>query len=151
MRGAIMLIREILQAHREAVLTVSADDLILAAARLLAPRHVGILVVLGDNRRVEGVLSERDIVRGVATAHEELHEMKVRELMTRDFAFCGLGDTAEAAMGVMSQRQVRHLPVIEGGVLQGLISIADVLKNRFDACEIDSRALRDYVGGVGYH
>ncbi len=146
-----MLVRDLLRADREAVFTVSADDSVLAAARLLAPRHVGIVVVIGDNRRVEGVLSERDIVRGVATAHEKLREMKVRELMTRDFAFCSPEDTAEAAMAVMSQRQVRHLPVIEGGVLQGLINIADVLKNRFDACEIDSQALRDYIGGGGYH
>ena len=97
------------------------------------------------------MLSERDIVRGVATAHEKLRDMKVRELMTRDFAFCSPADTAEAAMAVMSERQVRHLPVIEGGVLQGLVSITDVLKNRFDACEIDSQTLRDYVAGVGYH
>lgn len=146
-----MLVRELLQAKSENVFTVLADDPIAEAARLLARRHVGIAIVIGDKRRVEGVLSERDVVRGVATAHERLGEMKVRDLMTRDFAFCGPEDTGETAMAIMSQRQVRHLPVIERGTLQGLIGIADVLKHRFDACEIDSQALRDYVGGAGYH
>ncbi len=146
-----MLVKELLQANPENVFTVLPDDSITEAARLLARRHVGVVVVIGDKRRVEGVLSERDVVRGVATAHERLGEMKVHELMARDFAFCEPEDTGETAMAIMSQRQVRHLPVIERGVLLGVIGIADVLRRRFDACEIDSQALRDYVGGAGYH
>ncbi len=146
-----MFVKELMQANRENVLTISADESIVDAARILSRPHIEFVVVLGGDRRVEGVLSERDIVRGVATMGEKIGQVKVGELMSRNFAFCGPDDTAEAAAAVMSRRQVRHLPVVASGLLQGMISIGDVLKYRFDACEIDSHALRDYIAGAGYH
>lgn len=146
-----MLVRELLPAKTGSVLTVLPDESVSEAARLLSGSRVGILVVLGDNGQVQGVLSERDIVCGVAHECEKLCKMRVHELMSRDFASCSPEDTADAATTVMTERHVRHLPVIENGVLKALISISDVLKHRFDACEIDSHALRDYVAGVGYH
>ena len=146
-----MLVREFLQARGEHVHTVSADDPVPAAARVLSDRPVGILVVLGDDGRVQGVLSKGDIAREVARDCRRLCTMKVRELMTRNFVACRPDDTGEAVTAMMAERHVGHLPVIEDGVLKGLISIEDVLRHRFDACEIDSSALRNYVAGVGYH
>jgi CBS domain-containing protein len=116
-----MLIEEFMQSNRENVLTISAGEPIIEAARVLSRPHVEFLVVLGDDRRVAGVLSERDIVRGVVTVGEKVGQVKVQELMTRNFAFCGPDDTAETAAAVMSRRQVRHLPVVVSGVLLGLI------------------------------
>lgn len=146
-----MRVRELLQEKTGGVHTVGWNESVPAAARLLSDRRIGILVVLDDKGHVLGVLSERDIVFGVAGNCENLSKMRVDDLMSRRFASCSPEDTAEAAMEVMAERHVRHLPVIENEVLKGLISITDVLKHRFDACEIDSSALRDYIASVGYH
>lgn len=146
-----MLVKEFLRARGEHVHTVSADEPVPAAARVLSERPVGVLIVLGDDGRVQGILSKRDIAREVARDCQRLCTMKVRDLMSRDFVTCRPDDTAEAVTAMMAERHVRHLPVIEDGVLIELISIEDVLKHQFDACEIDSSALRNYVAGAGYY
>ncbi len=91
------------------------------------------------------MISERDIIRGVAVNGARALEMRVRDLMTSEVITCKPTETISEVMKVMTERRFRHLPVIDGGELQGIISIGDVVKNRLEETEMEARVLRDYV------
>ena len=108
-------------------------------------KHIGAILVCGANGKVVGVISERDIIRGIAVNGERALEMHVRELMTGDVIACKPADTIAEVMKMMTMQRFRHMPVIEDGEIKGMISIGDVVKNRIEETEMEARALRDYV------
>ena len=105
----------------------------------------GAVVVCDAAAKVVGVISERDIIRGVAVNGARALEMRVRDLMTGEVITCKPTETISEVMKVMTERRFRHLPVVDGGELQGIISIGDVVKNRLEETEMEARVLRDYV------
>ena len=92
-----------------------------------------------------GVVSERDIIRGIALNGASALDMEVRDLMTSEVVTCKPTDTISEVMRVMTTRRFRHLPVMEDGALKGMISIGDVVKYRLEETEMEARVLRDYV------
>ncbi|MBF0391933.1 MAG: CBS domain-containing protein [Alphaproteobacteria bacterium] len=142
-----MLVKSILHGKGATVVTTRASTTVGAAARLLHANRIGVVVVVDDVGHVAGILSERDIVRGMAMFGEQVHDMPIGDLMSENVLTCGLDDSVESLMAVMTERRVRHLPVLEEGRLLGIISIGDVVKNRLDEATLVVDSLRDYVTG----
>jgi len=143
-----MNVETILRAKGRDVATISPEASIGEAVRALASRGIGALVVSEDGTTVEGILSERDIVRALADLGGALLDAKVAELMTRRVHTATPTDAIEDLMGMMTQKRIRHLPVVsEEGGLCGIVSIGDVVKNRLDEIEFEASSLRSMIAG----
>ncbi len=140
-----MHVADILKVKGTDVVTTGPDETVAATVRLLNVKRIGAIVVCDAAAKVVGVISERDIIRGVAVNGARALEMGVRDLMTSEVITCKPTETISEVMKVMTERRFRHLPVINGGELQGIISIGDVVKNRLEETEMEARVLRDYV------
>jgi CBS domain-containing protein len=106
---------------------------------------VGALVVSEDGTSVVGILSERDISHGLAEHGGAVAEHTVSDLMTRGVIHCVAQDGIAQIAKVMTQRRIRHLPVMEGQTLIGIVSIGDVVRHRLDELELEANVLRDYA------
>ena len=140
-----MNVREILSVKGKDVVTIEPNTNLAAAAKLLAERRIGALVVTGPAGRVVGILSERDIVHVLATGGIAALETPVSEAMTRKVTTCSPSDTIGSIMERMTAGKFRHVPVVEQGQLTGIISIGDVVKHRLMEMENEQAALRDYI------
>ena len=140
-----MYISDILNAKGTEVITTGPAETVAATARLLNYQRIGAVIVRDAKDKVIGVVSERDIIRGIAVNGARALDMEVRELMTREVVSCKPTDTISEVMRVMTTRRFRHLPVMEDGELKGMVSIGDVVKYRLDETELETRVLRDYV------
>jgi CBS domain-containing protein len=136
-------VENILDAKGRHVETIAPDATVLMAVHRLTSMKIGALVVSVDGERVEGVLSERDIVSGLLHHGDRLTDLRVREVMARSVPVCGPGDTIKQAMAQMTRTRNRHLPVVDDGKLCGLLSIGDVVKNRLEEMELETNVLRD--------
>jgi CBS domain-containing protein len=116
-----------------------------AAAKLLAARRIGAVVIRGAGGRLAGILSERDIVRALSEHGAEALNLPVGQAMTRNVATCGEDDTVASIMERMTEGKFRHMPVLKKGRLIGLVSIGDVVKQRVEEVEQESEAMRDYI------
>lgn len=146
-----MLVQSILQskARGAGIVTVPAHTLIADAAQILAENRIGALIVATPNGVIDGILSERDIVRGLAQQGEACLKAPVSELMTAAVLTCREDDTIENLMQVMTSRRIRHLPVLDGrDQLIGIVTIGDVVKSRLDEATQEVNSLRDYVAAV---
>ena len=140
-----MNVETILATKGREVVTVKPGESVAAAAETLHKRRIGAALVLGEDGSIDGVVSERDIVRGLATHGGVVLGMKVSELMTSDVLTCEPGDAVDHIMAVMTERRVRHLPVLRNGKLVGVISIGDVVKHRLAEIEGEAQRLREYI------
>jgi CBS domain-containing protein len=140
-----MTVKAILSVKGTDVFTIEPTANLAGAARLLAERKVGALVVTGPDRRVIGIVSERDIVQELAAHGMAALELPLTDIMTRNVTTCGIGDTISMVMERMTNGKFRHLPVVEQGRLAGLVSIGDVVKHRLKEMEREQSALRDYI------
>ena len=141
-----MYVSQILKGKGTNVVTALADDTIARAAEQLATERIGAVVVMGEGRIV-GILSERDIAYGLARHGQDLLALRVSDLMSRLVATCSLEDDTGTLMEMMTDRRVRHLPVLDNGKLAGIISIGDVVKARLSEMAVEVNDLRDYVAG----
>ncbi len=140
-----MHISAILNAKETEVIATGPAETVAATARLLNYQRIGAVLVRDAKDNVIGVVSERDIIHGIAVNGARALDMEVRELMTKEVVTCKPTDTISEVMRVMTTRRFRHLPVMEDGTLKGMISIGDVVKHRLDESELETRVLRDYV------
>lgn len=143
-----MLVKSILKAKARGagVVTVSPDASVGEAARLLATHRIGALVAVEEGGALAGILSERDIVRGMATHDDVCTTAKVRDLMTAAVLTCREEDSVESLMKIMTGKRIRHLPVLDGDDrLIGIVTIGDVVKSRLDEADMDLDNLRHYV------
>ncbi len=140
-----MHISAILNAKGTEVIATGPAETVAATARLLNYQRIGAVLVRDAKDNVIGVISERDIIHGIAVNGARALDMEVRELMTREVVSCKPTDTISEVMRVMTTHRFRHLPVMEDGTLKGVISIGDVVKHRLDESELETRVLRDYV------
>jgi CBS domain-containing protein len=116
--------------------------------RTLGERRIGALVVSGDGRVIEGIISERDIVGAASRSGAAALEASVGSVMSTDVITCSLGDGVDRLMSLMTDRRIRHLPVVDDhGHLAGIVSIGDVVKARLTELEHENRALADYISG----
>ncbi len=140
-----MHISAILNAKGTEVIATGPAETVAATARLLNYHRIGAVLVRDAKDNVIGVISERDIIHGIAVNGARALDMEVRELMTKEVVTCKPTDTISEVMRVMTTRRFRHMPVMEDGTLKGMISIGDVVKHRLDESELETRVLRDYV------
>ena len=140
-----MTVKEILSHKVSDVVTTDPNALVSEAIKLLAARRIGAVVVTGADRRMVGILSERDIVRALAEKGAKALDMPIAEIMTRKVITCGIGETVSELMERMTTGKFRHVPVMEQGKLAGIISIGDVVKSRVQQMEQESAALQDYI------
>ena len=143
-----MNVETILKAKGSAVVTIVPSATIAEAVALLARKRIGALVVSVDGRDPLGILSERDIVQGLGARGASLLERQVDEIMTRSVITCSPQDRLADLMALMTERRIRHLPVLNGGRLAGLVSIGDVVKNRLDEIEWETSSLKTYIAGA---
>jgi CBS domain-containing protein len=140
-----MIVKNVLVGKRGNVVTIQPTADLTAAIKLLAEQRIGAVVILGADHRVVGILSERDIVRVLAEHGPTVLNKPVGQVMTRDVKTCFEGDTIESLMDRMTTGKFRHMPVVEQGKLIGIVSIGDVVKNRVEEIEHQSKSLRDYI------
>ncbi len=143
-----MNVQSIMGAKGTEVATISQTERLRDVVRVLGERRIGALVVSGDGRSIEGIISERDIVRAAALGGAASLDATVGSAMSTDVVTCSPGDGVDRLMGLMTERRIRHLPVVDdGGHLAGIISIGDVVKARLTQLEHENRALADYISG----
>jgi CBS domain-containing protein len=140
-----MQIDRILRTKGPAVHTVPPSATIAEAAALLCEHGIGALVVSSDGETIAGVISERDITRGLCQSGAAAVDLTVADLMTADVATCSIYDTVDALAEVMTARRVRHLPVVEGSRMVGIVSIGDVVKSRLDELQLEAQTLHEYI------
>ena len=139
-----MTVRAILDTKGHEILSVEPDAKLSVAIKLLGERRIGAVLVMSQGR-LEGILSERDIVRVLGERGARVLEEPVSAVMTRKVVSCRQSDTVAGIMEMMTLGKFRHLPVIEEGMVVGLISIGDVVKWRVREFENEQEALRDYI------
>jgi CBS domain-containing protein len=125
--------------------TIEPSASLAAAARLLAEKRIGAVLILGADRRIVGFLSERDIVRAIGERGADVLGEPVSVAMTRTVSTCIETELVSRVMERMSEGKFRHMPVVDQGQPVGMISIGDVVKHRLQAMERDSVAMRDYI------
>jgi len=140
-----MNVTTILSAKGGDVISVEPTATLETAVRTLAERRIGALLVLGPDRRVIGILSERDIVRVLAEQGAGGLAQPLAQVMTRKVVTCSPSDTVDVLMERMTTGKFRHVPVVEQEKVIGVISIGDVVKHRLKEIEQESAALRDYI------
>lgn len=140
-----MTVKAILSRKGREVVTIAPTASLFEAAKLLADRRIGAIVVTGADHRVAGILSERDIVRTIGQRGASALDENVAAVMTRKVTTCNEADTVVAIMERMTAGKFRHMPVVEQGRLIGVISIGDVVKHRVEEIEGETNALREYI------
>jgi len=140
-----MKIRDLLATKGDAVETIAADATVRDVVASLTRLGIGALVVAGSAGSVDGIISERDIVRVLATHGDGALERRVADEMSTPVTTCAPDDDVTSLMSRMTERRVRHLPVVEAGRLVGIVSIGDVVKSRVDQLERDRKELLEYV------
>jgi CBS domain-containing protein len=138
-----MKVEDILRKKGRHVETIRPDADVLLAVHKLTMQNIGALVVSRDGERVDGVLSERDVVRGLTRHGAPLLGTSVSTVMSRGVPVCSPGDTLALVMSQMTRTRNRHLPVVDHGKLCGIVSIGDVVKNRLEEVELETNVLRD--------
>jgi CBS domain-containing protein len=140
-----MLVAQIIREKGDLVFTIAPDSTVADAAALLHERRVGALVVVEAADRVTGILSERDLVRMLAEAGAAGMSQPVSAWMTREVIFAEPDETVNSLLGRMTDRRVRHLPVLKDGRLCGLISIGDLVKFKIAETEAEAEGLKSYI------
>jgi CBS domain-containing protein len=142
-----MKVEAVLTAKGRQVASINPSATLATVAQRLRLEGIGSLVVL-DEGKLAGMISERDVVHAFAAHRAEAAELKVADVMARDLVTCRPDDSLTRVLGLMTRHRVRHLPVLEGGRLVGLISIGDAVKHRLDELELEASVLRDaYIAG----
>jgi len=140
-----MYVHDILRHKGRDVFTVDPGATIQELAKALMARKIGAAVVSDHDGAVVGVISERDIIQCVAEHGAECLSCEVRELMTAAVITCGPDTKIDDVMGLMTERRIRHIPVLESGALVGIVSIGDVVKDRIAEVEREASQLRQYI------
>ena len=142
-----MLISEVLRRKGNAVATVPPEATITDVMETLAQFGVGALVVSADGATVDGIISERDVVRALAAHGRDAVDRTAADVMTSEVVTCSENATIEQLMTEMTERRFRHVPVTEDGRLVGIVSIGDVVNARVRNLETETRQLTNYISG----
>jgi CBS domain-containing protein len=142
-------VADILRVKGSKVATVSATATVVTLVHRLKLERVGAMIVSGDGRSIEGIVSERDVAWGLAEHGADLLYMQIADLMTRSVITCSPEDSIASIARIMTERRLRHLPVQLNGELVGVVSIGDVVKHRLDEMQLETNVLRDYATARG--
>jgi CBS domain-containing protein len=142
----MVFVEQILRQKGGAFWSVAPDAMVIDALKLMAEKDVGALLVLGAGR-LAGIISERDYARKVVLKGKSSLQTPVREIMTQGVVTVRPGNTVEECMGLMTEKRIRHLPVVVEGQVVGVISIGDVVKASLDAKDFVIQQLGNYITG----
>ncbi len=140
-----MSIQSILDHKGNKVVTIPPDTRVGTAAHRMRLERIGAIVIASAGSRIEGILSERDIVQGLTEHGAAVLDMPVSALMSRNVLTCKPDAEIRDVMRLMTLHRIRHVPVAENGVLRGIVSIGDVVKSRLEDMELEANVLRDYA------
>ncbi len=140
-----MLIQDILKIKGDEVTTIAPDASISDAVAALAEKSLGALVVSANGQSIDGILSERDVVRSLSRPDNDTLSMSVAELMTADVMTCQTSTTIAELMELMTEKRIRHVPVETNGKLTGLVSIGDVVQARLHEVEMERQQIEQYI------
>jgi CBS domain-containing protein len=142
-----MKIRDLLNTKGYDVVTVPPSFPLQDAMRLLVEHNIG-SVVVAQEKVVEGILTERDVLRLASKDPPAMAAMKVEDVMTRNVIVALLDDSVDSVMELMTQNRIRHLPIVDQGWMQGILSIGDVVNALRTKVEVENTYMRDYIRGV---
>lgn len=140
-----MNVATILRNKGNGIETIRPDWSVSQACARLTELGIGALVVSEDGQRVDGIISERDVIRHIARAGAEILDLSIADIMVREVVTCTSEDNIAHLMETMTEHRSRHLPVVENGKLIGLVSIGDVVKHRIRETEHEAEALKAYI------
>jgi len=140
-----MTVGIILAGKGREVVTIDPSETLNDAVRLLAAKRIGAALILGADRRIVGIISERDIVRALADGGPAALDEPVSRTMTRKVETCTESETVSSIMERMTAGKFRHMPVVDQGRLVGIVSIGDIVKHRLGEMEREQAAMRDYI------
>jgi CBS domain-containing protein len=140
-----MIVSQILKSKGGQVYSASKETKIIDISRLLADKRIGAAVIIDESRFVKGIISERDIIRGIHKYGEQVLIMPAETLMTKNVITRDKDAHIDELMKEMTKSRIRHVPILENGKLLGLISIGDVVKNRVEELQAEGDMLREYI------
>ena len=139
-----MFVSHILRGKDSEIITASVDDTVEGVAKTLGERRIGAVLVM-EGGTIAGILSERDIVRGIAIRGGKVLGDSVQTLMTKTVVTCSSNDSVNEVMALMTERRIRHVPVMDDDQLIGIVTIGDVVKERISEAEHEAQALMEYI------
>jgi len=142
-----MKIRDVLKVKGSQVYSIDPEQTVLDAVAILMQHRIGALLVRDAGGAVSGIISERDVLRECLHRSADLGRILVRDVMTRDLVVCEPDDDVDYAMSMVTKNRVRHLPIMEGDRVAGIISIGDLVKAGLDEAEYENRYLKEYIQG----
>lgn len=142
-----MRVSDILRGKSNDIISLQENETVATAARLLAEKKIGAVVVLSVDDGLAGILSERDIIGGLSTRGADILAEPVSRIMTADVKTCTKDEPVQSLMQRMTEGRFRHLPVMDDETLIGMISIGDVVKNHISVLEQEKKAMREYITG----
>lgn len=140
-----MHVAGLLKSKGDDVATVAPSSTVGVVVAALAERKVGALVVSEDGRRVDGIVSERDVVRALAEQGSAALDAEVATIMTREVVTCDMSTTVDELSTLMTEGRYRHVPVVVDGALSGIVSIGDVVKSHIRDLEQEKQTLHEYI------
>lgn len=140
-----MKVADILKSKGGDVFSVAASDSVAEAVSVLNEHNIGAVIVTDAAGAISGIMSERDVVRKLGVKGTAVMSMPVSECMTPSPFTCSIDDTLDQLMEQMTQKRIRHLPVLDGGSITGVISIGDVVKWKIQLAEQEAKDLKDYI------
>ena len=144
-----MRVANILTVKGDDVISVEPNTTIIEVAKVLKSKRIGAILVM-EGGSIAGIISERDIARGLPDYSEKILSMPVSDLMTKKVTTCTSDASIDEIMEMMTENRIRHLPVVDDGKLVGFISVGDVVKNRVEELVAEEDQLRSYVSGSSY-
>jgi len=142
-----MKAREILENKGSRVVTCHEDNTLTDALAIFAANKIGSLIVVDSHDDIKGIIAPRDILIVVLRNLDEISKLKVSEIMTKDLIVATMDDDVDYLQAIMTENRIRHVPILEGGELKGIISIGDAVKAQIKEKEVENRYLKDYIEG----
>jgi len=142
-----MNVSKILEGKSSEIISVEAGSTVLEVSKILGERRIGAVPVM-KGKKLAGIVSERDVMRGLAIRGGGVLADKVDSLMTKSVFTCSKDDSVMQLMTMMTERRIRHIPILDNGDLIGMISIGDVVKERMEETEQEAAALKDYIASA---
>ncbi len=142
-----MRVNDFLSANPKRLITVRESAEILEAMRLLIEHRISCLLIADDEGRLNGIVSDKDIFSVAYERHCDFAEMRVSDVMTSDVIVGVKSDDLSYIAGLMTKNRIRHVPIVEGDELIGLVSIGDVVKSQMAGIEVENRYLKQYING----
>lgn len=140
-----MKVKDILATKGSRVITIEQSTKVFDAMTVFSANRVGSLLVVDKNDAILGIVAAKDVLMGVVNHYETIKEISVEKIMTTDLIVCSEDDDIEYVQAIMTENRVRHIPVLEGKELKGLISIGDLVKSQMKEANVENKYLKDYI------